>query len=168
MSYSHGMCDSRIYSIWEGVKGRCLNPNSPVYSYYGGRGIGFYEEWKEFIPFYEWSLHSGYDDSLTLDRIDTNGNYCPDNCRWATKIEQSRNQRKTIFIAHNGEMKPLTEWCELLGLKPSTVHERIRKGFPEELLLLPPWELKKPQYKSVKRHEKTKKDYKRKDEEHVS
>lgn len=89
----HGQRKTRLYKIWSDMKRRCDNPKAPQYEYYGGRGIEYCQDWGKFIPFYQWAIESGYNDSLTIDRIDSDGNYEPDNCRWATKEEQSRNQR---------------------------------------------------------------------------
>lgn len=87
----HGMSDHRIYHIWEDMKHRCDNPNNAQYSDYGGRGISYTREWKDFIVFYE-DMREGYDDSLTLDRIDPNGNYSKENCKWSSTKEQGRNR----------------------------------------------------------------------------
>ncbi|MGX5476015.1 AP2 domain-containing protein [Bacillus toyonensis] len=89
----HGQKGTRLYKIWEDMKRRCNNSNASSYRHYGGRGIKVCEEWNEFIPFYNWAKESGYKDTLTIDRINVNGNYEPSNCRWATKKQQSRNQR---------------------------------------------------------------------------
>ena len=91
---THGKRHTRLYSIWSKLKGRVLNPKSKDYYNYGGRGITICDEWKnDFMTFYNWAMSNRYSDELSIDRIDNNKNYCPDNCRWATRTIQSRNQR---------------------------------------------------------------------------
>ena len=93
-SYKHGMKKTRLYEIWQGIKSRCLNPNKKRFKDYGGRGITICNEWLEFIPFRDWSLSNGYSDNLTIDRMENNGNYEPNNCQWVTYMENNRKQKQ--------------------------------------------------------------------------
>ena len=94
-SKKHGLKNTRLYTIWSLLKGRVLNPKNKQYSDYGGRGITICEEWKnDFMSFYDWAMKNEYSDELSIDRIDNDGNYCPENCRWTTRTIQQRNQRK--------------------------------------------------------------------------
>ena len=134
----HGKSNDRLYHIWAGMKERCTNKNNPGYIHYGGRGIKLFNEWYQFISFYEWAMNNGYDDSLTIDRIDVDGNYEPSNCRWVTMKEQCRNKRDTIKYTINGEEKSLSDWCEIYGATYTTVVSRIKSGVPVEDALLQP------------------------------
>lgn len=141
---THHMTGTRLYKIWKSMRSRCgcKNPNRKEYWGYPHRGITICDEWNDFENFYKWAMENGYDPDApkgecTLDRIDVNGNYEPSNCRWATNTQQVRNRRKTVYLVHNGERKPLTEWCEILGLNKKTVYGRLHNyGWtnPEEIL----------------------------------
>ena len=124
---------SRLYRIWLGIKQRCTNTNTSDYAYYGKRGISVCNEWLDYTAFKTWALSNGYSDNLTIDRIDVNGNYEPDNCRWITQKEQCRNKRTNSFITYNGQTKTLAEWAEITGIKYHTLKNRINKyGFSIE------------------------------------
>lgn len=127
----HGLSDTRLHRIWSGIFTRCENPAYAEYYNYGGRGISICDEWREFLPFYEWAMSHGYSDGLTLDRIDGNGNYCPENCRWATPKEQSNNTRRNVHITYNGLTMNATQWEEKLGLRRGVVADRKRKGWSD-------------------------------------
>lgn len=128
-NYKHGNCYTRIYRIWLGMKDRCTNPKNNSYHNYGGRGITICENWKnDFNSFYNWAISNGYNDTLSIERIDVNGNYCPENCKWATISEQNNNTRRSILITYNGETKTLKEWSSSFKLNYSTVYSRYKKG----------------------------------------
>lgn len=124
----HGKYKERLYNIYRGIKQRCYNHNRKRYKDYGGRGIKMCDEWlNDFMMFYDWSMANGYDDTLTIDRIDNDGNYEPNNCRWVTPKQQVRNQRSNRNITINNETHCLSEWCEILGLKYSEIWKRINR-----------------------------------------
>ena len=130
---------TRLYITWCNMIDRCYNTNSANYKNYGGRGINLCDEWRgDFERFANWALNNGYTDSLTIDRIDVNGNYEPSNCRWATPKQQSRNKRNNHLLTFNGYTCPITEWSEKLGIKNTTIHERLRRGWSIEKTLSTP------------------------------
>lgn len=133
---THGMRKTRLYRIWLNIKNRCTNPKDEHFKDYGGRGITVCDEWKNnFEAFHEWSMANGYEEHLTIDRIDVNGNYCPENCRWTTQKEQARNKRNTVFIELNGEIHSLSEWSEIIGVCYPTLFSRYKAGkTPVEIL----------------------------------
>lgn len=125
---THGLSDSKIYNIWNGIKARCFNPKSCSYKRYGARGISVCEEWKNsFESFYSWSIQNGYAENLTIERINNDGNYCPENCKWVSRKEQCRNRRTNIVFEYMGEKHILMEWCEILNLDYKFIHNRIYK-----------------------------------------
>jgi hypothetical protein len=121
----HGKCHTRIYRTWINMLARCYNKNEIHYKDYGARGIVVCNKWSEFINFYNWALDNGYKDTLTIDRINVNGNYEPSNCRWATNEQQNNNKRTNIFITYNGETKTLTQWERELKLTKGILRDRI-------------------------------------------
>lgn len=123
----------RLYSIWHNMKSRCYYTHAEKYKYYGGRGITVCDEWRDdFNAFYNWAINNGYKDDLTLDRIDSNGNYEPKNCRWATIAEQNNNSKKNNYIAYNGETKTAAQWAREYGIEPHLFNTRIRRGWSFE------------------------------------
>lgn len=126
MFKTHGKRNTRLFNIWTDLKQRCYNKHNTRYKDWGGRGIAVCDEWRnEFMSFHDWALNNGYNDKLSIDRIDNNGNYEPTNCRWVTAKQQARNRRTNINYTINGETRCIVEWCEILGLKPKTVYQRL-------------------------------------------
>lgn len=132
----HSLRHTRIYRIWLLMKNRCFNSKYHLFKNYGGRGITICNEWKnDFKSFYDWSMNNGYDEHLTIDRIDVNGNYEPSNCRWATKLQQQRNTTRLRKITYKNETHCISEWAELLGLKYNTLYYRFRRNNYSEVVL---------------------------------
>lgn len=125
---THNLSKNRIYKIYMGMKKRCCNSKSKNYISYGGRGIIICDEWlNDFMSFYNWAMTNGYQDNLTIDRINVNGNYSPENCRWATMQEQANNKRTNHKITYNNETHNISEWSSILGIKRQTLDNRINK-----------------------------------------
>ena len=125
---THGMFGTRLYKIWDGIKYRCHNSTSDNYNNYGARGITVCEEWRtNFQSFYDWAMSHGYSEDLTIDRIDVNGNYEPDNCRWANEITQHNNTRTNRFITYNGETHTIAEWSRIQNINYYTLVARINR-----------------------------------------
>lgn len=120
----HGRSRSRIYKIWCGIVQRCENPNNSGYANYGGRGVEICQEWRKSPnAFCEWALANGYGDNLSIDRIDVNGNYCPENCRWADKTTQNRNQRQRKDHAdYSGVRKQNNKYTARIGINGKSVY----------------------------------------------
>ena len=129
----HGFKYTRLYKVWGGIKKRCYNQNCKSYKNYGGKGITMCDEWKnDFKSFHDWAFANGYDENAeymkcTIDRIDTNGNYEPSNCRWVDVKSQERNRKNNIFITYKNETHCIGEWAEILGINYIALHQRIRK-----------------------------------------
>lgn len=128
--------NTRLFRIWRGIIQRCNNPNNKAYKHYGGRGIKVCPVWLgSFKAFYNWAIFNGYQESLTIDRKDNDGNYEPNNCRWVTRKEQANNTRATTFIEINGITKSISEWSRLSGVSKSGLRNRLKKGLSGESLL---------------------------------
>ena len=130
MHVTHGKCHTRIYSIWENMLQRCQNENNPKWDIYGGRGISISERWKTFKNFHD-DMGDPPDDT-TLDRIDPDGNYCKDNCRWATTQVQTRNKRNNRIIEFDGRKQVLQDWAKELKIDSNTLWGRLDQGWTVE------------------------------------
>ena len=123
---THGMSKTRLYRIWKAMKDRCYRSNNSQYKYYGGRGIVVCDEWlRDFQTFHDWAMANGYEEHLTIDRKNNNGNYEPDNCRWITNALQQSNKNNCQMLNHNGKTQTLTEWARELGINRGTLWSRI-------------------------------------------
>lgn len=130
--YIHGDSGKRLYYIWKSMKARCTLKTNTSYKRYGGRGITVCKEWEDYQTFKKWALENGYNDKLTIDRINSNGNYEPTNCRWATPKEQANNTRRNRLITAYGKTMTMTQWSEMTGIKVATIWARLNKGWPVE------------------------------------
>lgn len=130
---THHLRKTRLYAIRAKIIRRCYVESDPAYKDYGGRGIKMCDEWREsIVPFYEWAMSNGYRDDLTIDRIDNDGDYEPNNCRWVDGATQANNRRSNIVYTMNGETLNLTQWCKKYGMSYGVVRGRLRKGWPFE------------------------------------
>ena len=139
----HTFVQSRLYNIHQSMKERCCNKAASNYKNYGGRGITVCNEWlgeTGGMNFYKWALENGYEDEKSLDRIDNNGNYTPENCKWSTPLEQKANKRNNRVISYKGETYTLSQWGRILNKNPDTISERLRRG----------WSVEQALFKSVK------------------
>ena len=128
---THGMTNTPEYIVWKGAKARCLNPEAPHYADYGGRGIAMCQRWSDsFENFY--ADMGARPEGMTLERIDVNGNYEPDNCRWATRQEQANNRRDNNLLTVAGVTATVAEWSRKTGVGDSTIRERLRRGWSPE------------------------------------
>ena len=124
----HGMTGQRLYTIWRGMRRRCIDENDNHYDRYGGRGINVCHEWNDFETFHDWAMHNGYEPGLTIDREDNDGNYCPENCRWVTAMAQANNRSSNRRFTYNGHTKTISEWSLVLNVHKTTLARRIDKG----------------------------------------
>ena len=126
---THGMSHTRLYTIHCGMMTRCYNKNHMHYRHYGGRGISVCEEWKKFENFSQWASESGYADGLSIERIDNDGNYCPENCTWIPINDQPKHRRNNTFITVDGEQMTLSECSIRYNIPLSTVIYRAKRGW---------------------------------------
>lgn len=139
--YLHGESHTRLHDIWMSMLKRCKAGNGYAHERYYYRGIRVCDEWQEYIPFRDWALENGYADDLTIERIDVNGNYCPENCKWIPLKKQARNRTTTFWIEYNGEKVSLAEACEREGQDYKIVHWRYKHG----------WDIYKALYTPIKK-----------------
>lgn len=127
---THGKTLSREYNIWGHIKYRCFNKNSPFYHLYGGRGITMCDRWKDSFDNFLEDMGSIPHDKYSIDRIDNNKGYFPENCRWASHKEQARNKNWNMKITFNNETKLLCDWSKTTGINQATLRNRIVRGWP--------------------------------------
>lgn len=132
---THGVYRKHLYWILRDMKRRCNDPRRSSYARYGARGIRVCPEWDDPKAFYEWAISHGYAEGLQIDRIDNDGDYSPDNCRWITKKENLNNTSQNVYIELNGERHTATEWSIITGIPRKTIYRRLKAGkSPEEIL----------------------------------
>lgn len=135
---THGKTNTRLHNIWSGMKERCYNQNCEKYHLYGGRGVSICDEWKNsFETFYSWAITNGYKEGLSIDRIDNQKGYFPENCRWLTQAEQMRNTTVNHWLTCNGKTMVLMDWAKELNLSETTILKRL-KNFDVETALSKP------------------------------
>jgi hypothetical protein len=132
----HGESQTLLYARYNDMIQRCYNLKKHRYDCYGGRGIKVFEEWKkDFLAFKAWAIKNNYKDGLSLERIDVNGDYCPNNCKWIPLADQSFNKRNTVLLTYNGVSKPQAVWAKELGLSSNIIYHRLRAGWSIERAL---------------------------------
>lgn len=135
---THHLSKSRIYYIWASMKSRCSLKTDTNYARYGAKGIKVCDEWQNFEPFYNWAINNGYKDNLSIDRIDVYKDYCPENCRWANRIQQANNKSNNTKIKYNNEEHTLAEWAKILGYSYSTMCHRYYRNWDVEKMMKQP------------------------------
>lgn len=126
---------TKLYNVWAGMLQRVRDTNRPDAKYYSLKGVKVFKEWEDYIVFKQWALQNGYKDGLTIDRINTDGDYTPDNCRFITIADQQNNKSNNRYITCRGVTHTITEWTRITGLSWSVIDRRLKKGYtPEEAL----------------------------------
>lgn len=129
---THGLSNSNIYNVYKTMISRCCNINNKSYKYYGGRGISVCDRWLIGFEYFFQDMGGTYKQGLSIDRINVNGNYSPENCKWVTFEQQSRNRTDNVFIEYNGLVKTMKDWSVFYGLSHKTVWARINRGWSIE------------------------------------
>lgn len=133
---THGMADSRQYRIWQAMKTRCSNPNAINYDGYGGSGISYDPRWEDFLAF--WSdMNEGYNDSLTIERIDNSKGYSKENCIWADYRTQNLNKTNNVRLSYNGRKMTITEWADILHVDRKYLYYLHSRGLTDEQIIVP-------------------------------
>lgn len=137
LNKSHGGRNERLYLVWIDMRRRCYDKKDSNYFRYGGRGIKVCDEWKDYSVFREWAIKTGYDPSArkqqcTIDRIDVDGNYCPDNCRWVDAKIQNNNRRNNKIVEFNGRKQTLKQWADEMCFNYEMVDKRLNAGWDIE------------------------------------
>jgi hypothetical protein len=123
----HGMRNSPTYNVWHAMKSRCCNPSDKDWPGYGGRGIKICRRWLSFRNFLADMGHAP-DPRLQIERINNNHGYCPSNCKWATRTDQANNRRSNVFLTFSGKRMTIAQWARKIGVRPTTLHERLKRG----------------------------------------
>lgn len=132
IKYACGETETRLYQIWVAMRYRCNNKNN---RHYGAKGINVCKDWNDFNNFKAWSLAQGYNDSLTIDRIDNCKGYCPDNCRWVDNYIQHNNQGNNRYITYKDKTRTIAQWAKELELNGHTLYSRLQRGWSIERAL---------------------------------
>lgn len=126
----HGDARTKLNKVWRNMKDRCYNPNNKRYAHYGARGIIVCNEWRDdYVKFRNWAIANGYIEGLSLDRINNDGNYCPENCRWVNSVIQNNNFSRNRFVTYNGLTLSISQWAKKTGIPRNTLDWRISKGW---------------------------------------
>jgi hypothetical protein len=136
---THNKSYTKLYKSYTCMKERCYYPHNNRYYKYGARGIKMCEEWlKDRKTFFKWAMENGYEDGLTIDRIDVNGDYCPENCRWLSRKEQMKNKTTTVWVEYDGNRMCLADWARKTGIGRCTLAARLKSGWSIEQALTTP------------------------------
>lgn len=134
----HGLSKTRLHRIWHSMYCRCYYKSTNQYKNYGGKGIKVCEEWKHmkgFLNFYNWAINNGYKENLTLDRIDNNKDYSPNNCKWSTSKEQSNHKTNNVYYTFKGKTQTSKQWCNEYKISQTTLNDRLKRGWTLEQAL---------------------------------
>ena len=141
---THGLKKTRLYVVWKDIKARCFNPNANNFKDYGAKGVFMCDEWRnDFKVFYDWAMENGYNPNAkrgecTIDRINNNKGYSPDNCRWTDNLTQQNNKKNNRFLTYNGETHTIAEWSRILNIKTYVLYARLYSGWSVERTLTTP------------------------------